>query len=749
MAFLRLTARRQATLATCLSALLSVASLSSSHAVAAPVWQDPDQTPEARTNALLKAMTQKEKLALVTSALALKLKSNRKPEGAIGSAAYVPPIPRLGIPALQISDAGLGVTNPLDTRPGDGATSLPSGQALSGSFDETLAREAGAMIGTEARHRGFNVLLAGGMNLVRDPRGGRNFEYLGEDPILSGQIAAATVDGVQSRHVISTVKHYALNAYETGRMRSSADIAIPALQESDLLAFRIAVERGHPGSIMCAYNKVNGDYACESAYLLDKVLRKEWGYDGFVMSDWGAVHDGAKAAHAGLDQDSAVVLDAKAGFVDAVRRDAETTSGAKRLDEKLRHILAPMFANGLFDDHARPTETPDDIAAHRDVARRVEEEGAVLLRNVRDTLPLSTHDAHILIIGGHADKGVIAGGGSSAVLPRGGNAVPDPVPASLLNMPHPTIYDPDAPVDALRAALPNARIEYIDGSDAQKAATLAKKADAVVIFATKWQGETLDAADLSLDPATDALIGRVADANDHVTVVLETGNPVTMPWLSKVGAVLEAWYPGSAGGKAIANLLTGKANPSGRTTTTWPRSLKDLPRPVIPGAGHHTGVMSDDESPIPFLRNIDFNIEGADVGYRWFARQSLATAFPFGFGLSYTSFAHDAISVSRKGKDLVAKVTLRNTGNRPGDDIVQIYAEGPDHSPLRLAGYTRVPLSAGEQKTVEVTLSPYAVSRFDDARSAWKRIPGQYRFIFAHNAEERNGPASTVQIEAR
>ncbi|WP_025885661.1 beta-glucosidase [Asaia prunellae] len=722
--------------------------LTGSLAVAAPApWQDRSASTQDRVAALMQRMTKAEKLSLVTSELAMEFGNYKKPAGAIGSAAYVAAIGRLGVPALQISDAGLGVTNPVNARPGDGATALPAGQAQSGAFDLQLAREGGAMIGAEAKHRGFNVLLAGGMDLVRDPRNGRNFEYMGEDPILAGQIAAAEVAGVQSQHVISTIKHYAVNSYETGRMMSSMDMSVPAMQESDLLAFRIAVEEGKPGSIMCSYNKVNAVYACQNPYLLTDVLRGEWGYDGFVMSDWGALSDGAAAVTAGLDQDSASTLDRGPKFIDAMRKMANRPEGEKVLDTKVRHILTAMIANGVFDDQARPAEGDAEIAAHMAVARRIEEEGAVLLRNENATLPLASVKK-ILVVGGHADKGVIAGGGSSAVLPRGGSAVIDPVQPSLETMPHPIVFEPNPPLDALRKAMPGAKIVFNSGENPREVAELAQKADAVVVFVTKWQGESLDAPDLELTEADNALIEAVAQANRKSVVVLETGNPVVMPWFGKVGAVLEAWYPGSAGGEAIANLLSGKVAPSGRLTTTWPKALTDLPRPELPGAGHHAGAFPFDKSNIAYLKNYDLNIEGANVGYRWFAERKIAPAFPFGFGLSYTQFSHDGLTVSMSGKTAVAHAKVTNTGKRVGDDIVQIYAHAPDGTPLRLAGYGRVTLAPGESRIVDVPLSPYATARYDVAQKNWKQSAGTYRFVFAQNAADQTGPSASLSIDA-
>ncbi|PWK86793.1 beta-glucosidase family protein [Fulvimonas soli] len=701
-------------------------------------WMDAAQPPDARANALQAQLTLEEKLQLVRSVFAQPdaAKGRPMPAGALGSAGYVPGIPRLGIPALQESDAGLGVANPANVRPGDGATSLPAGLAVAASWDPAVAYAGGAMIGGEAHAKGFNVLLAGGIDLQREPRNGRNFEYAGEDPLLAGTLVGEAIRGIQGRHVLSTIKHYALNDQETARNTIDVRIGERAARESDLLAFELAIERGRPGSVMCSYNKVDGDWACENDFLLNQVLKGDWKYPGFVMSDWGAVHSVAKAANAGLDQESAGdVFDAQV-FFDAPLKEALARGEVKpaRLDDMVHRILRSMFAAGLFDHPA--AKAPIDERASLGVARRAEEAGAVLLRNEHALLPLA-RPASIAVIGAHADKGVLAGGGSSLVIPRGGNAVPGLKPETW---PGPVVYHPSAPLAAIRALAGKARVDFAPGDDPAAAAALAAKAQVAVVFVQQWAAESVDAADLALPDHQDALVEAVAKANPRTVVVLETNSPVAMPWLDRVGAVLAAWYPGSAGGEAIANLLFGRADPSGRLPITWPRDLAQLPRPVLEGAGAAPGT--------PPPASVDYAIEGADVGYRWFQRQGLEPLFPFGYGLSYTRFEHGAPKVALKDGLPRVSVEVRNVGKRAGADVVQVYAQVPGSPIRRLAGFAKVALQPGQARTVEVALEPRLLSDFDTAKRHWVLRGGDYALYVGRSATDLAEPVH-VQLPAR
>jgi beta-glucosidase len=701
-------------------------------------WMNPKLGPDERARLVEREMTQNEKLALVRSRFGAAFKGapsplDVKPDGALGSAGYVAGIPRLGLPALQLSDAGLGVANGGHMRPGDEATALPSGLATAASWNPALAREAGAMIGAEAHAKGFNVLLAGAANLTRDPRNGRNFEYAGEDPLLSGVMVGEAIAGVQSAHIISTTKHFAINAQETGRNVVSSDIDEKALRESDLLAFEIAIERGQPGSVMTGYNRVNGLYASESPYLLTKVLKGDWRFPGWVMSDWGGLHSTVAAANAGLDQQSgqafdqlrAIVLQAVGGKTTPAEADffgaplgEALASGAVsqvRLDDMVHRILRTMFDKGVVDHPA--TLRAVDRAAHADIARRAAEQGIVLLKNDSELLPLAASAKRIAVIGGHADVGVLSGGGSSQVIPYGGATLELPVTTGVAAAFSKITYGGEAPLKALADAAPAAKVEFASGQNLAQATALAARSDIVVVFAGRWQSEGDDSVDLSLGDGQDALISAVAKVNPRVVVVLQTGNPVAMPWLGEVGAVIEAWFPGSQGGAAIANVLTGKVNPSGKLPMTFPVDESQLPRQKIDGLGMPAVPLFGVFQPFSVRYQ-----EGADLGYRWFARTNAKPLFPFGHGLSYTRFTYAKLA-TRAGSPLTVSVEVANIGERDGVEIVQLYVTPPGAT-ARLAGWARVPLKAGERETIRIVAEPRTYSEHTD--KGWILAQGDY-----------------------
>jgi beta-glucosidase len=688
-------------------------------------WSNTALSPDERAKLLDQALTTKERIGLLHGIYAVPVFGKPLPPGAVGSAGFIPGIERLGVPAQQESDASLGVANPFNVRPGAGNTPLPSGLALAATFDADAAYQGGAMIGQEAWRSGFNVLLAGGANLARDPRNGRNFEYLGEDPLLAGTLDGASIRGIQDQHVISTMKHFALNDQETGRHSLSAKIGEAAFRETDLLAFELAYEGGHPGSVMCAYNKVGGSYACSSDMLLNGILKGDWGFPGYVMSDWGAVH-GLADVKAGLDQQSGEQFDSKV-FLGKPLDDAVQSGAipAARVSEMSRRILRSMFAVGLFEHP--PIKTPLDVEADAKVARRVAEEGTVLLANPSGLLPLSHEVKRIVVIGGHADSGVLSGGGSSQVVPVGGGAPAiamggEGVTAAFRTM----VFDPSSPLKAIKAKTSGAEVRFIDGSYPSAAAALARGADAVVIFATQWMIEGEDVPDLTLPNGQDALIEAVAAANPKTVVVLETGGPVLMPWLGSVGAVVEAWYPGARGGDAIADILFGDVNPSGRLPVTFPVSTAQLPRPEIPGFGMKDGTEFE----------VDYTIEGADVGYRWFARKKLKPLFPFGFGLSYTHFDYANLKVEG-GDSLKIDFDVRNSGKTAGQDVPQVYlTDAAGKARMRLVGWQRVSIQPGETVHVSLTADPRLLADFDEAEHEWRIDAGRYQVALGTSATD-------------
>lgn len=699
-------------------------------------WRDSRLSPDERARLLEQQLTQDERIGLLHSPLAMDLGDYKKPASVMASAGYVAGVPRLGIPALHESDASLGVTNPLNSRPGDSATAMPSGLALASTWNTQLARASGALIGREAHAKGFNVLLAGGVNLARDPRGGRNFEYLGEDPLLAGILAGESIAGVQSQHVVSTMKHFALNAYENGRNHHNIVIGDAAMQESDLLAFKLALERGQPGAVMCAYNKVNGVYACENEALLGKVLKQDWDYRGWVMSDWGAVHSVGAARV--LDHQSGEQLDQQVYFGEPLKQAvAAGTIPQSRVSDMARRMLRSMFAQGLFEHPATPA--PIDYAAHAQVAQRAAAEGMVLLRNRDRLLPLGDNLKRIVVIGGNASLGVLSGGGSSQVAPYGAPPLIQPLGGvgPLETMFRRAFWFGPAPLDAIRAHAGKAEIVFNDGRYPAAAAALAKDAEVVIVFGTQWNGEGEDVSDLSLPQGQDELIAAITAVNPRTVVVLETGNPVLMPWLEDSGAVLEAWYPGQYGAAALADVLFGKVNPSGHLPMTFPKSLDQLPRPQLPGQGLPPNSAFD----------IVLN-EGADVGYRWFARKQQAPLFPFGYGLSYTSFAVSNLQVAG-GKTLTVSFDITNTGARAGADVPQVYLRSAAGKPLlRLIGWDKVQLNPGARQRVTLVADPRLLAHYDPAINGWSVAAGEYRVTVGEHANDA-ALAGAAQVVAQ
>ncbi|HZF29837.1 MAG TPA: beta-glucosidase [Gammaproteobacteria bacterium] len=686
-------------------------------------WLNPKLSPDERAALLERAMTLPEKIGLLHGKVGSAFRNDPAPAGALGSAGFIPGIPRLGVPALQESDAGLGVTNPQGVRPGDAATALPATLALAATFNPELAFRSGVVIGSEARSKGFNVMLAGGVNLARDPRNGRNFEYFGEDPLLAGTLAGEAVRGIQSRNVISTVKHFALNDQETGRLVLDTRIAEDAFRESDLLAFEIAIERGKPGAVMCAYNGVNGDYACGNDWLLNRVLKGDWRYPGWVMSDWGAAH-ALDYALKGLDQQSGEQIDTAVFFDEPLA--AAVAAGQipeSRISDMVRRILRSMFAVGLFNPAAASADV--DYDAHAADARAVAEQSIVVLRNERNLLPLSKDVRRIAVIGGYADLGVMSGGGSSQVtavgmpariVPMGGEGL---IPA-WRNI----VLHPSPPVAAIRALAPGAEVRFVDSRYSSAAAAAAANADVAIVFATQWMLEHYDAPDLSLPSGQDDVIRAVAAANRNTVVVLQTGGPVLMPWLAATPAVVAAWFPGQEGGAAIGNVLFGVAEPAGRLPLTFPAREADLPRPAIPGIELQDGR--------PFV--VDYP-EGSDVGYRWFARRGSAPAFPFGYGLSYTTFRYGGLAVSG-ARDVRAEFDVTNTGARAGWAVPQVYLTAARGVPeRRLLGWGKALLAPGETKHFAVAVDARLLAEFDAAGQRWSIAAGDYEIALGDSAE--------------
>lgn len=694
------------------------------------------QNAEQRAADAVSKMTLDEKLSLVFGYFASDWQGKKPPaEGRYGSAGYVPGIPRLGITPQWETDAGIGVATQGAATVKRERTALPSGIATAATWNPELAFRGGRMIGSEARASGFNVMLAGGVDLARDPRNGRNFEYGGEDPLLAGTMVGSEIAGIESNHIISTTKHYALNDLETGRKGHDARIDPAAARMSDLLAFQFAIERGDPGSVMCSYNKVNGDFACENDWLLNRVLKGDFGFRGYVMSDWGAVHSTVKAALNGLDQQSGWPFDEQPYFGAPLKAAVQAGQVPQaRIDDMARRVLWALYSTGAQDNPVSENGIID-YAADEAVSQADEEQAIVLLKNDGNLLPLGPSIRKIVVIGGHADKGVLAGSGSSLVYPRGGNAVPGLEPTGW---PGPVMYYRSSPVDALRALAPNASISFVDGGDPAAAAAAARQADLAIVFGTQWSSESIDVP-MKLDGNQDSLIEAVATANPRTAVVLETNSGVAMPWASRVPVILEAWYPGRAGGKAIANVLIGRVNPSGHLPVTFYASEAQLPRPVRPGGNSEMDQFTIDYS------------EGAAVGYKWVDRNNLQPLFPFGHGLSYTRFELGVPKAYANGNGTVnIGFSVRNIGKRRGMEVAQVYVSpvsGGWEAPRRLAGFKKVDLAPGESKAVTLEIDPRLLATFDEASHQWRITPGAYRLSVGDSSRDLRG-STTVTLKA-
>ena len=704
---------------------LAFSTLTLSTWAASEPWLNPALDPDRRAELAVAQMTREEKQGLVFAYFGTDApwkKFTTSPEARAGSAGYVPGIARLGIPPQWSTDAGLGVATQGGAKEKRERTALPSGLATAATWDPELAHRAGAMIGAEARASGFNIMLAGSVNLVREPRNGRNFEYAGEDPLLAGMMVGAQIKGIESNHIISTIKHFALNDQETDRNTLNVNIDRAQARMSDLLAFQIAIEQSNPGSVMCSYNRVWGDHACESTYLLSDVLRKDWGWNGFVMSDWGATHSTAKAAMSGLDQQSGYPFDDQPYFGELLLKAvAGGELKEERLNEMAWRIVRTLFAKGVIDYPVKIA--PIDLKAHAHVTRAGAEQGSVLLKNEGALLPLSKR-GRIAIIGGYADKGVLAGGGSSLVYPVGGNAVPGLEPTGW---PGPIMYYPSSPLQAIQALAPGAKVSFDDGRNREAAAKLAANSDVALVFVTQWTGESVDKP-LTLPDGQDALVSAVAAANRRTVVIIEAGGAVFMPWINEVPALLHAWYPGTAGGEAIANILFGVVNPSGHLPISLPRDTSQFARAEL------------EDKDAQGKKTLEVNYaEGATVGYKWFDAHDQKPLFAFGHGLSYTKFKYSNFEARLDGQDLVVKFQVRNTGRRDGKDVAQVYVSpvaGGWEAPKRLAGFKKVELQPGVTEPVELRVDPRLLGMFSETDKTWRIAPGSYQLMLGHSSAD-------------
>jgi beta-glucosidase len=673
-------------------------------------WCDTTLAPEQRAELLLKELTRDERISLLGGDdYQGVLTAGEGDHTGVSDG-----VPRLDLPTMYLNDGPVGV------RAGK-ATALPIPMGLAASFDPALARLHGLTIATEAKLKGNDVVYAPTVNILRTPLWGRAFETYGEDPFLTTRTGVEWIKAAQSTGVIANVKHYAANNQEGAgdgadearpgggipppstrgsRFTVNVNVAERALREIYLPHFEAAVKEANVGTVMCAYPKVNGAYACENAFLLKQVLRQEWGFKGFVLADYGAAHMAGPSLPNGLDFDPwGAVFHA----YEPLQVNAALVSGQASMDdvdEHVRAILRTMFAYGMFDRAAFVHE-PDKIDRKRHLrnAQRIEEGAITLLKNRGRTLPLSPKKLKSIALIGLPASQFTTGGGSANV---------DPL----------EFITPRAAIQ--QRAGKKVEVRYDDGSDHERAATVAAGADIAVVFAADYQSEFVDRRCLSLECPPwngdqDGLIEAVAGANKRTVVVVETGGPVLTPWRDKAPAILEAWYPGSAGGAAIARVLFGDADPGGRLPATFPSSEDQYP--------YH-----GDEEAYPGVAEEVHYKEGVFVGYRWFDQKNLKPAFPFGHGLSYTKWKLERPKL--RGRRVAVRV--RNTGKRKGSTVVQLYLGLPStdavpEPPRQLKGFRKLVLRGGRSKVVRFKLSDRDLAYWNSDANGWRIAPGSYR----------------------
>ncbi|MDN4174153.1 glycoside hydrolase family 3 C-terminal domain-containing protein [Nocardioides sp. SOB77] len=691
-------------------------------------WMDRGKSADQRARALVRAMDLEQKLHMVTF---------DDPPWFLyyGTAGHVGATPELCIPDLVLSDAGSGVAG-LQVA----TTTFPSGVAQASTWDPMLQRRLGRAIGAEAHRKGINVMLAPGMNIARTSFGGRNFEYFGEDPHLAARTAVSVIEGIQDNPVLADAKHFAVNNQETDRMTVDARVGERALREIYLPAFEASVKEARVGSVMCAYNRVNGPYACENEPLLTDVLREDWGFDGFVVSDWGAVHSTARSAMAGLDLEMNAVESPlpSTGLYGAGQRwfgddqlRAALAAGdltRARLDDMVRNIVRPMFEHGLFDDPVQPGPLPfiSDVstAEHLALARRVAAEGTVLLKNRRGLLPLDRSGGRTIAVVGWAANPVGAANGTAGGGSSHGSGLPPRVVSPLQGI--------------LEQATRNGdRVVYVEGSTGLDARLAAEAADVVVVVATDGATEGSDRPDLGLRPSVcltvfcsaipieqERMIEAATAANPRTVVVLDVGGPVRMPWLEDAGAVLVPWYGGLEHGNALADVLYGVREPGGRLPQTFPTTERQVPftRTQYPGTAGRAKYS-----------------EGLLVGYRWFDAKRKQPMFPFGYGLGYTRFRYADLTVRRSGAGAVVGFRVTNTGRRAGADVPQVYVAapaGPGEPPRQLQGFRKVRLAPGESTRVRLRLDRRAFAHWDVRRDRWEVDPGRYGILVGPHSRD-------------
>ncbi len=650
-------------------------------------WMNKTLAYEQRANLLLHAMTLDEKITMVHGVDPLPSKEY------VG---FVPANPRLSIPAIRLADGRAGVGNrAIDV------TLLPAPIAVAASWDTALIHQYGQVLGNEEWGKGTNVSLAPSIDVVRVPEWGRTFESYGEDPYFNGQMAVAEILGIQSQGLIANANMYLTMNQEDNRFKEDSVVDSRTLHEIYLPPFEAAVERGHVGTVMCAYVKTNGVYSCESQYLLNDLLKSQLGFGGWVMSDWGATHSTVASANGGLDQE----MPGGTYYGQPLKTAVENGQvEMATLDGHVRRILITMFRYGLFDKQQTGSWMANvRTAEHAAFSRDVAEQGSVLLKNEHNVLPLS-EGLSIAVIGAAGGlKPKAEGGGSSGVVA-------------------PYII---TPLEGIRKRVGGrTQVSYADGSDLSHAVKIARAARVAIVFVNTDETEGRDRPNLELPGHQDQLISAVAGTNPNTIVVLDTGGPVLMPWIDKIRGLVEAWYPGQEDGNAIAAILYGDADPAGKLPLTFPQTATDIP----------TGTPSQ----WPGVNGNSTYSEKLNVGYRWYDAKNVQPLFPFGYGLSYTTFKLSHLSVTRKRSSGVTnsaaatvqvEVEVANTGKRVGAEVVQVYVAQPqknEEPPRQLRAFVKISLKPGQSKHVLLTLNRRSFSIYDPAAHVWKYPDGTY-----------------------
>ena len=676
-------------------------------------WCNTQLSPDERAGLLLNALTRDEKISLLAGD---ELTGVSGREGSHTGTSNG--VDRVGLPPVYFSDG------PVGTRQGQ-ATAMPSSMSLAATFDSAAAFRHSSVIGDEVRKKGNDVVYAPAVNMLRTPLNGRTFEYFGEDPFLAARMAVGWTKGVQSQGIIGNVKHYAVNNQEgpgqyvpgtpvgasptNSRMTVDARVDERTLREIYLPQFEAAVKEGGVGSVMCSYPRVNGTYACENEHLLNDILKGDWDFKGFVLTDYGAAKNTVNSLNNGLDLDIWPAIAYQPALVNAALSSSQVSEST--MEEHVRRILRTLFQFGFFDREAYKDDPAQiDKAAHHTAAGDLETQGMVLLRNERNVLPLDAGKIGKLAVIGPETTKLRNGGGSSAINP----------------------YMSTTPLQGIQDRLGAAKVVPDDGSDAERAATVAKAADAAVVVVGDYSTEGNDKPCMGLNCGApdridrDALIEKVAAAQPNTIVVLQSGGPVLTPWRDKVPGLLEAWYPGQNGGTAMAKVLFGDVDPGGRLPATFPVREADEPT-------------AGDPEKYPGVNERVTYKEGVFIGYRWFDEKNLGVAFPFGYGLSYTTFAMKNLKVSPNGS---VSVDVTTTGARKGWAVPQLYVSMPDprtgieQPPRQLKGMAKVELEPGQTKTAGFDLDERSFSYWDTAADSFRVAPGCYKILVGSSSRD-------------